>query len=80
MEDFSKYKKEDLVELLTYLDRPRESLDSLVMLCCESLSCENCPVIIYNCDYRSDIEKRNQYSSCQEQLYNWMRKEFENAR
>lgn len=78
MENFSKYQKEDLVKLLTYLDRPRKTLDSLVILCCEILSCENCPVIIHNCDYRTQQDKIN-FETCQHQLYNWMKKEFKNV-
>ena len=54
------------------LDRPLESLYDIAVRLCETLSCENCPVIIHECDKRTYQEKEVLHQPCYTQLHNWM--------
>lgn len=72
MEDYSKYSKEELISFLEEIDQPIKSLDNVVIHLCESISCENCPIKLLNCNYRTKFEKTCLYSTCQEQLWNWL--------
>jgi hypothetical protein len=76
MEDYSKYTKEELIEVITYLDKPIKSLSDVAVRICESLSCDNCPVNIFDCDRRTNYEKTMLHTPCCTQLYNWMLNEF----
>lgn len=75
MEDYSKYKKEDLVEIMDYLDKEITSLDGVAIRLCELLSCENCPVTLLNQDFRTEEERILRHATCCSQLYNWIKKE-----
>lgn len=74
MEDYSKYKKGELVEIMDYLDKEITSLDGVAIRLCELLSCENCPVTLLDQDFRTEEERMN-HSTCCSQLYNWIKKE-----
>lgn len=54
------------------LNQKRYTLDDIVMLICETLSCENCPVVLCNADKRTEYEKKVLHNSCQRELYNWI--------
>lgn len=75
MENYKEYKKEQLVELLEYIDSPVETFGQACIKLCEALSCENCPVTINNCDYRTQEDRILYHEPCHGQLYNWMIKE-----
>ena len=72
MEDYSKYKKEDLVEIMDYLDKEITSLDGVAIRLCELLSC---PVTLLNQDFRTEEERILRHATCCSQLYNWIKKE-----
>lgn len=75
MDDYSKYTKEQLVSLLEYIDRPVETFSEACVRMCEILSCDNCPVVIYNCDHRTEEDRCLLHEPCYTQLYNWAVKE-----
>ena len=75
MEDYNKYTKEQLVEELTSLDTPITSFLQIPVRLCETLSCENCPVVLLNCDTRTKAEKALSHGSCQYELYKWLVRE-----
>lgn len=74
MENYKEYSKEELIEILEYIDRPVETFDDACLRLCEVLSCENCPVCINNCDRRAEEDKNN-HKPCCEELYNWILEE-----
>lgn len=67
MEDYSKYSKEDLIEIIKEIDRPVTEPCQVAVLLCEMWSCENCLYIMYNADKRTkedtklDIRAKNNY-------------------
>jgi hypothetical protein len=75
MEDYSEYTNEDFQSVLNELDRPVKTFGDVAIRLCELISCENCPVIIYKCDYRTKFQKEVQHYSCCEQLHNWIIKQ-----
>lgn len=80
MEDYSKYTKEELQDMWEYIDRPLASVNQIAVRLCECLSCENCPVVIYKCDYRTEYERTCLFATCQEQLHNWIVENITNGR
>ncbi len=72
-EDYSKYSKEELLDIMEYLDTEITNLDQIVVKICEVLSCDNCPVVLLNEDKRTKNEM--EYVLCCSQLYNWIIKE-----
>lgn len=66
--------KEELIDILEYIDEPIYSLGGLCIRVCEFLSCENCPVKIYDCDNRTE-EDRHYHVPCYGELYKWMQQE-----
>jgi len=83
--DFSKERQFTIDEINCILERTVEientkfdKLDYLVTFICESIKCENCPVTIHGVDNRSVEDKCLYFETCQSQLWNWMKSEFEN--
>lgn len=76
MEDYFKYSKEELLEMFNEIDQPLKSANQIAVRLCEILSCDNCPVVIYQCDNRTIYEKACLHASCQSELHNWIIKEF----
>lgn len=62
----------DAEEKLDDLDRPIRNIGDIAVRLCEMLSCENCPVTIYDCDNRTDYEKCCLHIPCCEQLMRWI--------
>lgn len=60
------------------LDRPVETIGDAAVRLCEMLSCENCPVVIHNCDNRTDYEKKVDQASCCMELKKWIISESRN--
>lgn len=54
------------------LNQKRNTLDDIVSLICEALSCVNCPVVLCNADKRTEYEKKVLQNSCQKELYDWI--------
>lgn len=54
------------------IDRRRETFEDIVTMVCESLSCNNCPVVIHSVDTRTQYEKEVLHYSCCGELYKWM--------
>lgn len=71
MEDYTKYSKEELVEMFKEIDKPIEEPCQVAIKLCEMWSCENCPCITHNADKRTKEEHEMHYT-CQEQLWNWI--------
>lgn len=57
------------------LNQPRSSLGEIAVLVCETLSCENCPVVIHKADTRTDVEKCVGQHPCFGELRKWIIKE-----
>lgn len=62
----------DAEEKLDDLDRPIRNIGDIAVRLCEMLSCENCPVTIYDCDNRTEYEKCCLHITCCEQLMRWI--------
>ena len=82
--DFNKERQFTIDEINFILERTveientkYETLDSLVLFICESIKCKNCPVTIHGVDNRSVEDKCLYFETCQSQLWNWMKSEFE---
>ena len=82
--DFSKERQFTIDEIDFILERTVEientkfdTLDYIVTFICESIKCENCPVTIHGVDNRSVEDKCLYFETCQSQLWNWMKSEFE---
>lgn len=63
---------EDYRAIEDELDRKRETLDSIAVMVCETLSCDNCPVVIHNCDTRTPHEKKVGHAPCCGELHKWI--------
>ena len=72
MEDYSRYTKEELVEMLSCINRPVKTFEQVAIRLCEAISCENCPVEIYDCDRRGQYEKAILHKPCYTQLEKWI--------
>ena len=76
MEDYSRHTKEELVDFMTEIDSPVRTFDDVVVKLCEVLSCENCPVVIWDCDRRSARDKAVLHIPCCTQLKTWLLNEM----
>lgn len=54
------------------LDRPINNLGDIAVLICETISCDNCPVVRFKCDSRTDNKKELDHEPCCSQLKNWI--------
>lgn len=72
MEDYSNYNKGELRETLEEIGRPLRMVGEVAVRLCEILSCENCPVVIYKCDMRTETEKKILQYPCAGELHNWI--------
>ena len=72
MEDYSRYAKDELVELISCLDSPVRTFRDIAVKLCETISCENCPVELYDCDRRGHYEKVVLHEPCCTQLEKWI--------
>lgn len=79
MEDYSKYTKEELQMMWEEIDQPLTSANQIAVRLCECLSCENCPVVIYNCDTRTEQDYNGQ-APCQYELHKWILENINNER
>lgn len=48
------------------------SLADLSVILCEMMECENCPIVLEDCDYRTEDEKKNLHTPCCTNLYKWI--------
>lgn len=76
MEDYKRYSKEELIHYCECIDRPVKTFDAACLRLCELLSCENCPVQIYQCDKRTKEDRMN-HEPCYGELYDWILSEAE---
>ena len=53
-------------------DRPIKSLGEAAVVLCMALGCENCPVVLFDYDKRTEYEKCCLHEPCQTGLYNWI--------
>lgn len=76
MENYNKYTKDELVEMLEWLDRPINKLDNVCTILCELLSCENCPVTLFDFDKRTEEDRVLRHAPCCGELHKWLLHEF----
>ena len=79
MEDYSKYTKEELQMMWEEIDQPLTSVNHIAVRLCECLSCENCPVVIYKCDHRTEYERTCLHEPCFGELHKWILENINNG-
>ena len=79
MEDYSKYTKEELQMMWEEIDQPLTSANQIAVRLCERLSCENCPVVIYKCDHRTEYERTCLHEPCFGELHKWILENINNG-
>lgn len=78
MENYQDYSKEELIEMLEYLNKPLINHNEIAIRLCELLSCEHCPVVIHKCDKRTEADKCLRHAPCFGELHSWIKKGFAN--
>lgn len=79
MEDYSKYTKEELQMMWEEIDQPLTSVNQIAVRLCGCLSCENCPVVIYKCDNRTEYERTCLFEPCFGELHKWILENINNG-
>lgn len=70
----NKYGKEKLITegiVMVETERPIKTLDQFVMQFCERNICKNCPVLLNDCDTRSEQDRENG-ELCVTSLFDWV--------
>ena len=57
------------------LDRPIKNLGEAAVVLCMALGCENCPVVLFDYDKRTEYEKCNLHEPCVSNLFKWITEE-----
>lgn len=79
MEYYSKYTKEELQMMWEEIDQPLTSANQIAVRLCECLSGENCPVVIYKCDHRTEHERTCLFEPCFRELHKWILENINNG-
>lgn len=64
-----------VLEKEEFENRPIQLIIDIAIRLCESIKCEECPVVLYNYEKRTEFEKQNLHIPCCYNLEKWIEDE-----
>lgn len=77
-EQYKDFSRDDLIDYLNILDHPIKDMPDVARTLCELLTCEHCPITIYDYDLRNEEEKEinkdnnEKFKPCLLNLITWL--------